>query len=225
MYNEYPMRGNLYENPLANQKVQEKKQQIELEIFRATQLGHVKICETEAKAVITEAVRTDGYERRLRLREEAKEKARAVVEVLDVDDNGRLFVISKNTTVAAKPRGITNMSRPEIIIIRCTNPLKPACYKLTCKIADKKACLFLASEKVGKGNYLLNKLISAGIYFEIQHNKIKPLMLQLLGKLIVTCDVEELVPETEGWVRLPDGRYRFYSEEDLTWKKITALSK
>lgn len=224
MYNQYLVPGNLYDNSMANQKIQEKLLENEVEIAKAFQMEQIRIDETGVKAQIVEAARVEGYEKRLRLREEAKERARAIVEVMEVDDTGRLLVVSKNTTIAAKPRSITNMSRPEITIIRCTNPVAPLCYKLTCEVADKKTCMFLASEKIGKGNYLINKFVSVGIYFEIQQSKINPLLLQLLGRLIENCTAEELVPETDGWIKLANGQYRFFSEEDMTWIKIRELT-
>lgn len=222
---QYSEGENLYENSAVKQRIFEKQLEIQAETVKAFQVGQVRINEAGVKTQITEAMRVEGYEKRLRLREEAKERARAVVEVLDVDDKGQLLVLSKNTSVVARPRSITNMSRPKISILRSTNPFEPPCYKLACEVANKEICVFLASDKIGKGNYLLNKLVSRGIYFEIQQNKIKPLLLQLLGRLIENCTAEELVPETEGWIKLDNGKYRFFSEGNMTWIKIRELTK
>lgn len=225
MFNNNTEPMGLYDDSLEKQKIQARWQENELAIAKEIEMSRIRIGETEAKAVITEMIRTDGYERRLRLREEAKEKARAVVEVLKVNNNGELLITSKNISVAAIPRKISNMRNPEITILRSTNELEPPCYKLACEVSAREVCLFLAAEKISRGNYLLGKMISEGIYFEINASKIKPLLLQLFGRLIETCDMEEMVPETEGWVKLADGRYKFFSEEDLTWEKVKELAK
>ena len=95
---------------------------------------------------------------------------------------------------------------------------------LSCLVGDKKQYAFLASDKLAYGNYLIGKLTAMGVHFEIKPSKLKPLLLQLVSKLIERCTDKRIVPEKPGWTKMNSG-YTFYSEENFTWEKIKTLLK
>lgn len=95
---------------------------------------------------------------------------------------------------------------------------------LECLVGGEKKYIFLSSDKLGKGNYVVEKLTSAGVYFEIKPSQIKPLVLNLIGRLVQNSSSKKQIPETDGWIKL-NNEYIFFSKEDLTWAKIKLLMK
>ena len=199
-------------------------QKTQVDIQKEMQLSNIRIGESLTKTYYAEQRRTEEYERRLKLREEAKERQRAIVEILDVDEEGQLLVCSKNTSIDARPRRISNMRQPSITVLQCTNSTECLCYMLECLVGREKKYIFLSSDKLGKGNYVVEKLTSAGVYFEIKPSQIKPLVLNLIGRLVQNSSSKKQIPETDGWIKL-NNEYIFFSKEDLTWAKIKLLMK
>lgn len=186
--------------------------------------AQLRIAETEAKAVITEQIRTQGFQQRLRLREVAKERARGVAEVVEIDANGELVLVTKNTFVQFGPRIVTNLRSPDIVILYPLKETEPLCYQLNAVLGERQITIFLDSSKVGRREYLQGKFTAAGVVFHVRPQKIYPLLQQLIGKLVSSGAVQKFIPETPGWIKV-SGEWKFYEEGGLTWKKIKQLMK
>lgn len=199
------------------------EEQIKLQCKLCEKYGESQIRINEAE--MKERISVDAYNSKLRSREEAKERERALVEVWEMSKEGELYIQTKNTSVAAKPRTITNMKSPRMVRYRNVGGDEACCYKLIYSIGEKEDFLFLDSEKIGKVSYLIAKFTAAGIYFEIQPRKIGPLLIQLLGDLCSYCKEEVIVSDEPGWMKLDDGQFKFFSEEEPTWRQIKKKSK
>lgn len=199
-------------------------QKTQVDIQKEAELCNIRVNESVTKTHYAEQRRTDEYERRLKLREEAKERQRAIVELIGFTDDGQLLVCTRNTSVQAQPRIISNMRKPCITILQHKDFIEAPCYLLSCNVGEEEQYIFLSSQKLAHGDYLLGKLTAAGIYFSVSPAKIKPLLIQMIAALIEHCDNKKCVPETAGWTKTSNG-YMFYSEEEVTWSKIKALSK
>lgn len=199
-------------------------QMTQADIYKEEQMSYIRVNESLVKTNYAEQRRTEEYERRLKLREEAKERQRANVEVIDFTDDGQLLICTKNTSVQAQPRIISNMRKPFVTIFQCKDFAESPCFLLTCIVGEEEQYIFLSSNKLEQGNYLLGKFTAAGIYFTVKPTKIKPLLTQMIAVLVDHCQNKRCVPETAGWTKMNNG-YVFYSEEDLTWNKIKTLCK
>lgn len=210
-------------NDAAKYRQAVEKEQMKYQYRMAGQYveGQLRIDEAMAKAWINE----EAYKRKLYLREEARERERALVEVLEMNEEGELYIQTKNTSIAARPRAVTNMKSPRMVRYRNVRYDEACCYKLLYYIGGKEEFLFLDSGKIGKVSYLMNKFTAAGIRFEVQPRKIGPLLIQLLSGLCSCCTEEVVVPDEAGWVRLDDGQLKFFSEEELTWEQIKKKSR
>lgn len=200
------------------------QQKTQADIHKEANLSYIRVNESLAKTDYAEQRRTEEYERRLKLQEEAKERQRAIVELIDFTDDGQLLVCTRNTSVQAQPRIISNMRKPSITIFQCKDFAESSCFLLTCIVGEEEQYIFLSSYKLTQGNYLIGKLSAAGIYFTIKPTKIKFLLIQMIAVLVENCENKRCVPETAGWTKMSNG-YKFYSEEDLTWNKIKTLCK
>jgi len=207
-----------------NRPIELYQQKTQVDIYKEAELSNLRVNESITKTHYAEQRRTDEYERRLKLREEAKERQRAIVELIGFTDDGQLLVCTRNTSVQAQPRIISNMRKPCITILQHKDFIEAPCYLLECNVGEEEQYIFLSSNKLTHGNYLLGKLTAAGIYFSVSPAKIKPLLMQMIGVLVEHCDNKKCVPETAGWTKTSNG-YAFYSEEDLTWNKIKKLMK
>lgn len=200
------------------------QQNPQADIQKEMQLSSIRVNESLTKTYYAEQRRTEEYERRLKRREEAKERQRAIVELIEFTDDGQLLVCTRNTSVQAQPRIISNMRKPFVTIFQCMDSDESPCFLLTCIVGKEEQYIFLSSYKLTQGNYLIGKLSAAGIYFTIKPTKIKFLLIQMIAVLVENCENKRCVPETAGWTKMSNG-YKFYSEEDLTWNKIKTLCK
>lgn len=92
------------------------EEQIKLQYKLCEKYGESQIRINEAQ--MKEWMSVDAYNSKLRSREEAKERERALVEVWGMSKEGELYIQTKNTSIAAKPRTITNMKNPRMVRYR-----------------------------------------------------------------------------------------------------------
>lgn len=198
--------------------------QMDPDLARKWVEGWLRISEDCAKTDYANERSLETYKRRLAIRDDHREAERAIIEVVEVDDTGNLYLLTKNTVVDAKPRWVSNMTSPAIVKI--TNGTREfCCFLLTCKIADKVVKIFLSPEKISRGDYLKNKLLNEGVIFRAgSAEKEKRLLQDLLARLIRDCTCEVVVPDREGWYK--DGENFIHVEKGgFTWKCVEMLMK
>lgn len=225
MFNMQPYSGGANAEYQPDPRILDYQQKVEIDLYKEGQLSAIRLNEAWMKEDAIEKKRTDSYANRLKLREAAKERDRALVQALEVDEAGNILVCTRNTSIETQARRFTNMQQPSIFILRSLdNPMENPVYMLSCLVGKKQQYIFLSTDRLARGDYLIAKLTAAGICFLSKPSIIKPLMLQLIGELAEHCTGKKSVPETAGWTKTSNG-YMFYSEEEVTWSKIKALSK
>lgn len=166
------------------------------------------------------------------LKEITAEKKHNIYEAIDVSPDGAIIVQTRNSAIDALPRSIANMARPRLTqYIRMENPAESA-YGLQFTVGEAEHSIYLTDNKISSGTYLLKKLRGCGVnIYKHKEAEQKKIAVALITYLISTGIETERIPDDDGWVYIPntpgsaEGTYKFYKEEDLTWKTLMNLTK
>lgn len=178
-----------------------------------------------AKTVAVENVRIQSMKIKNQIREQEKERKKAVGEKLQILENGELQIVSENLSVQAIPRHVTNMRSPKLTILKRISDEDEQIYLVQCFVGERRENVFLQKNLVGTASYVLRKFGSAGIYFKMETPKAKKFAVQLMSILREICKDEKTLPEREGWMKMPDGQFQYIGKGDLTWEKVKKMCK
>lgn len=178
-----------------------------------------------AKAKVLEDIRSNALVNRMYLRQAEAERKKATFDELIITSDGEVQVVTRNLAIDAKPRMITNMQNPHIIILKRLKDMTEEILLLQCFVNNSLKKIFLNPKKAGKGEYLLRSFTLAGICFKSPSTNAKDLAMQLLALLLSSQPEERILPDEEGYVDLPGIGLAYIGDEDLTWKKATKLCK
>lgn len=172
-----------------------------------------------AKAQALEDIRLKGLADRQLLRQLEAERKRATFDELTITPEGHVQLITRNLTVDARPRSLTNMKAPCVVILRRLADSSDEIFLYKCIVNNLPRKLFLDPHKAGKGSYLLRNFALIGGYFQLPQTKAKDLSVQLLAFLIASDSKEQILPDEEGYVEMPGKGLIYVGKDDLTWKK------
>ena len=207
------------------QRYMEAQLDTQIAYEREACMASLEVTKTEWKTAIVENRRLELYQKKLEMRQEQREREKALVEELQISDDGGITVVTRNTAVKAVPRLITNMRNLELATYYPSESDEPPCYVLSCSIGDgRKQRVFLDSERIARPSYLFRKFTAAGIYFYVPYPKVMPLLVTLIGKLAEKCEEACFLPDREGWVKWEDGSFEYFGKEDLTWGYVKGQS-
>lgn len=178
-----------------------------------------------AKEAAKETIRIQSMQIKAQLREQEKERKKAVGEVLQIMENGELQLVSENLSVQAIPRRVTNMRDPKLTVLKRMIDEAEQIYYVRCFVGKREEEVFLEKNQAGTGSYILRKFASAGIRFFKGTAEAKKFAVQLISILRGEYKEEKLLPELEGWVKMPDGQFQYFGREDFTWDKVKKLCK
>lgn len=178
-----------------------------------------------AKANALEDIRLKGFITRQYLRQLESERKSSTFEELLITSDGEVQIITRNLTIEAKPRAVTNITSPRIVILKRLKDTTEELFLFQCVVNKVSRKLFLNPQKVGKGSYLIKNFILIGAYFHLPSAKAKELATQLLALLISSGPEELLLADDEGYTEFPGKGFIYIGEEDLTWKKATKLCR
>lgn len=159
-------------------------------------------------------------EMKMRRKEEEEERKRGIFEQVAITENGQIIVATQNLQIQAADRKFTNMYMPEMYALRRNGDMMVAAYMLTCKVAGEEKAVFLDSQKVGSGTYVLKKMASEGIGIMSATAKAKEYIRQLVAILLGRSVPEIVIPDGQGWMKREDGKFQFVGEDDWTWEKL-----
>ena len=208
----------MYDNTFNPQKYAQEQMQAYYNDCREVQ-------KTIAKANALEDIRLKGLIARQRLREAESERKKSTFEELLITSDGEVQIITRNLTIEAKPRAVTNMTVPHLAILK---RLKDATEEIFLYRGIENHIsreLFLNPQKAGKGSYLIKNFVLIGVQFHLPSAKAKELAIQLLALLISAGPEELLLADDEGYTEFPGKGFIYIGEEDLTWKKATKLCR
>lgn len=176
------------------------------------------------KAEVTANVRLREAEIKQQMREATDERKRHIGEKLVITENGEVEVVTTNLSVEAVPRVCTNLRKPKLELLY-TSGDETDIFRLSCLVANMPVDVYLNSEMVGNGSYLLRKFAAGGIYFCTETAKAKKYAVQLLCIQQQNLADEIWIPNGEGWVKNEDDDFIHIEEDDMTWEKVKNRAK
>ena len=178
-----------------------------------------EIQKAEIKAMRVENVRIQSMQVKSQLREQERERKKAIGDTLHIMANGELQIMTHNLSIPAIPRQVTDMRSPKLKVLIRQSDEAEQIFQINCFVGEKEKNIFLEKTQAGSGAYLLRKFASEGVYFMMETAKAKKFAVQLIAILQQGCNEEMLLPESEGWMKMPDGRFQYVGDEELTWEE------
>lgn len=184
-----------------------------------------EIEKAKAKTAAVENIRNQSLQVKQMLRERERERKKAMQDVVQIQENGAIQVITQNLSIESTPRYITNMKFPELTVLKRAEDVDEKIYCVACIVNGQEQQVFLDGNMAGNGSYLLRKFASSGICFVCSAAEAKRLAIQILVLLLNAPKAEKLLPDREGWMKKPDGSFKYVEEGELTWEKVKKQCK
>ncbi|HIV38418.1 MAG TPA: hypothetical protein H9747_05380 [Candidatus Blautia stercorigallinarum] len=194
---------NCYTNTLAEE--QEKMQ--------------MRIQEDATKMDIRNQKKLYLAQQKMLLKEAERERKKAQCEVVCVDQNGEVFVETKNLQIAQSRRLVTNFTHPKIIILCRIMNQEENIYLFEFDLNEEIHYAMLCPEKCGSPTYLRKKIAASGGY--VMGNtpaKQKEYLAQLITLLISHAKEKIYLPDDRGWYLDENGKLKFFNGR-WTWKE------
>lgn len=184
-----------------------------------------EIEKAKAKAFVKEKVKIDAFKYRQQLKEEEEERKRAIFEELQIMQNGKLQIVTKNLQIDAIPRIVTNMESPRAIILKRMENENDQVVLIKCNVKGNNIEIFMKPDMIGSGTYVLKKFAAKGIDFALPTAKAKRVATCLVVQLSAKPEEILWLPEHAGWVQNVDETFGFFGKGTLTWEKAQKLAK
>lgn len=157
-------------------------------------------------------------EKRAELSEVERERRKAQVDIVEIDDAGNVTVRTSNTRKMYKERKLCNFSNPTLKILS-NGKSKMYCISFVIKKTSKE--IFILESDAGNGKLLLQKFNAVGADFLMDKvgKKINA-ALQLLALLLKNASEEIILPPEPGWYNDAFGKIKFCTLEGLSWKTL-----
>lgn len=178
-----------------------------------------------AKAIAREQVKMQAREYREVQMEQDAERKKTVHEEIQILQNGKLQIVTKNLRVSTEPREVTNMEAPRLILLKRRSNESDTVLLLKFKLNGCDSEVFFNPDMIGSGTYLLKKFASQGVRFYLPMAKKKAFLIEFVSMLIEDSSEEHWLADNVGWVKDSEGHFEFVGEEDLTWSLAKKLAK
>lgn len=180
---------------------------------------------TIAKATAVENIRLQGFIARQQLRQKEEERKKSTFDDLILTPEGELQFITRNLSINAEPRSLTNMEKPSITILRRANDITQIIFLINCFANGIPREIFLNPQKTEKFSYIKRKFSFANIYLRIPKEKKDDFFSDLVNLLFVLGSDERFIPDDTGYFESENCGLVYVGEDDLTWKKAVNLCK
>ena len=184
-----------------------------------------EVKKARAKAIVKEQVKMQAREYREVQKEQEAERKKAVHEEIQILQNGKLQIITKNLRGDAMPRMVTNMEAPHLILLKRRKDESDTVLQLKFKIDGRDDEVFLNPDLIGSGTYLLKKFVAKGVRCYLPGVKKKLFLMEFLSMMIEDMSEERWLADNSGWIKKFNGHFVFVGEGDLTWKKAKKMAK
>lgn len=184
-----------------------------------------EVDKTIAKAVAVENIRLQGYVARQQLQQEEEERKKSIFDELMLTSEGELQFVTRNLSIDAKPRSLSNMLKPSLAILKRSNDVTQIILLIKCIANGMQREIFFDPEKAENFSYVKRKFSFAGICLHIPKNQKKEFFYDLVELLSILDADEAYLPDRPGYFESPDRGLIYVGEEDLTWKKAVKLCK
>ena len=172
------------------------------------------LCEKTRKEYIL-----DLEEAKADLREALREKQKARVEIIAIDDRGDLVIETLNTRNTYAPRSGANFKNPKLSTY--VNELtKETIYLISLEIDDEEKKIWMTKEELGDAEILLKKLNAVGANFFTNKQSMKKDYVQQLWTLLMrTRPTSNIVSNNLGWNKDGEGKLKFV-EGEMVWQDL-----
>ena len=136
-----------------------------------------------------------------------------------ISEKGIIELEVINPLVPVPKRELANFRDPKLVKIVSTDG-DQGIYRLSFDLAGKKREVYLLEEKVGKSDYILQKIIAAGGQILVDKKSTKKTLVENLWIcLIVNCNKTLVVPTHYGWSKYGN-KFYFWEEGEEVWETI-----
>ena len=197
----------------------ENLNQFQIDIEKERQKSAIRIQEKVQKDQIDADYKLYLDEQRFIKKEQHREYKAALYDDLFIDHAGTVKVVTKNSIVKSSPKSVFNFTEPRITRLICTDG-SDNLVKLTFKIRQNPIELYLEKNRLSSSKYVLTKLYTTGASVTVKKDSDAAQMVYKLISLLMVDAPVEIVPEHEGWCKMPDGKFVFVGKEGITWEKL-----
>ena len=152
--------------------------------------------------------------------EAERERRKAEVEDITMDEDGKLLVRTENTRLAYKDRRLANFCKPRLIrVINATT--KEQGFILSINIDDRRRTFPILSKDISNAEIILKKLNSVGADFLTDKRTRKKKYAAMLMVLLLRQEVKSLcIANEKGWFFDLSHKIKFCEEENHTWRSV-----
>ena len=155
------------------------------------------------------------------LRQREKEAERGIYEEINFDEAGRPYLVTRNLWIDTKPRELSNIRHPQLTCVARRSCLEEYVVVIDCEVNENTRMIYLDPKKIGRGTYLLGKLMVAGVCIYAAEKQAKH-YARLLFCWLQVYEKKSVIPDEPGWIEI-DGKFVFIPEGRMTWKEIEKL--
>lgn len=153
--------------------------------------------------------------------QKVKEGKLAHCEVVEINNNGEIQIVSKNMTIPSKPRLVVNFKYEDAITYISTDSNEKI-VQLLLKLdvtTEKRESVFLALKDLTKNRYIEKKFLNVGVsVYGSSESKKREYMKMIVAYLICKSTQTVMVPMKRGWYRNAD-RIEFFDGQ-WTWEEL-----
>ena len=193
--------------------------QFQMDIEKERQKSAIRIQEKLQKDQIDANNKLYLEEQRFIKKEQQREYRAALYDDLYINHDGTVHVVTRNSIINATPKTVFNFIEPRLTRLVCTDGSDDF-VKLTFKIRQNPIELYLEKTKLSSAKYVFSKMYTVGVSVAVKKDSDAAQMIYKLISLLMIDAPVEIIPEHEGWCKMPDDKYVFVRKEELTWEKL-----
>ncbi len=181
--------------------------------------NQLEIEKEAAKVYVREESKLRVLDSKMMMYQREEERRRSTYEEIVLGPDGNVIVTTRNLSIQAQPRQVTDMRSPQIYIAERASGKIRKVFILSCWIGEREKEIFLDAKKVESGTYLMGKFTEAGVSMLAPSARAKGYVKQLIA-LLVRNGMEVDIPDEHGWMMTDEGKFLFVDEGRLTWEEI-----
>ena len=152
----------------------------------------------------------------------AEDERLARCEVVEITEDGRIHIQTKDTAIDTKPRNVTNFKcMNAVIYINVDNPQEKIIkiYLKLDTVGEDERVVFLNLANCEKNAYIEKKFLTVGAdIYASSKARMKEYEKKIVAYIIRNCKEIKEVPRKRGWYRYQE-TIGFYGEKE-TWEEV-----
>lgn len=204
---QYPSSLNFSEH--YDQKLIDLSLQAQKEIYvNATKEQNKMICQTQLA------------EKKIWLQEIKAEHQRVNYHSIVLDPNGNAIEVYSDSCLKSFEHFICNASNFTLTRLIHFTETSEQIFQIDATLNSKPISIFLNCDRIGNGNYLIRKFVSAGIMFNSDSSsRQKEYAKKLICSLAQYSEQTKIIFDAPGWYLTNEHQFIFIDKEALTWEQ------